>query len=228
MLTEKGETFGYYGRSLSSNDPKSLGPFMMQNLLILSGPLFIAATIYMNLSRLIRHLEADEYALISPRWLSKLYVAADILSFITQFAGAGVQITGDPKIMSMGIKAVVGGLIVHTLLFIFFIFMTWKVQRRLKHAPTTKSRRPDIRLRRHWVALYMCSLCILVRNLVRVVEFAQGSNSLIAKFEAMIYIFDASLMFLTMFIPFVIHPGRLYRQLGLTESSWSELQDVAK
>lgn len=94
---------------------------MMQNLLILSGPLFIAATVYMTLGRLIRALDAEEYSLISPRWLSKLYVTADILSFISQFAGAGVQITGDERIMDIGKKAVVGGLVVHAVLFLFFI-----------------------------------------------------------------------------------------------------------
>jgi hypothetical protein len=221
-----GEVFGYYGRSLAADDTKGLGPFMMQNLLILSGPLFIAATVYMTLGRLIRALDAEEYSLIGPRWLSKLYVTADILSFITQFAGAGVQITGDERIMDIGKKAVVGGLVVHAVLFLFFIFMTGIIHIRLKRNPTALSQVSGLGWWKYFWALYVCSTAILTRNLVRVVEFAQGANSVIAKREVMIYIFDAALMLVTMAVLLVVHPGRLMKAVRKMDGGFTELEHL--
>ncbi|KIW99503.1 uncharacterized protein Z518_11242 [Rhinocladiella mackenziei CBS 650.93] len=83
ILDAIGEAFGYYGRAWASDNPDSASPFIMQNLLILSSPPFLAATIYMTLGRIITALEAQRHALISTRWLTKIYVLIDIGCIVT-------------------------------------------------------------------------------------------------------------------------------------------------
>jgi hypothetical protein len=59
----------------------------MQTLLILLGPALFAASIYMILARLIRYLGAEDYALVRTTWMTKIFVAGDVLSFLGQSAG---------------------------------------------------------------------------------------------------------------------------------------------
>lgn len=81
-------------------------------------PPFIAATIYMFLGRLIRALDAERLSSIRPKWLTPIFVTNDIICFLTQIAGAGVQVTGDARVMSIGKKATLGGLIFSLVVFL--------------------------------------------------------------------------------------------------------------
>lgn len=83
------ECTGYLGRTLSSTESPdyTLGPYIMQSLFLLLGPTLLAASIYMMLGRLIVLLEADDLSLIRPNWLTKVFVAGDVLSFLAQSGG---------------------------------------------------------------------------------------------------------------------------------------------
>lgn len=62
-------------------------PYIIQSLLLLLGPAFFAASIYMILARLIRLLEAENYSIIKTKWLTSVFVLGDVLSFFTQSGG---------------------------------------------------------------------------------------------------------------------------------------------
>jgi hypothetical protein len=62
----------------------------MQGTLLLIGPLFFAATIYMMLGRTIRLADAASISRISPRWCTRIFVAADISTLIVQGLGGFV------------------------------------------------------------------------------------------------------------------------------------------
>lgn len=61
--------------------------FINQTTLILLAPALYAASIYMILKRLVLLLQAQDYSIISVRWLTRFFVGCDILSFLTQGAG---------------------------------------------------------------------------------------------------------------------------------------------
>ena len=62
-------------------------PYIIQSLLLLLGPSFFAASIYMILGRIIRLTGGERYSLIGPKWLTKIFVVGDILSFFVQSGG---------------------------------------------------------------------------------------------------------------------------------------------
>lgn len=62
-------------------------PYIIQSILLLLGPTLVAASIYMILGRLVVLLEADSYSMIRPRWLTKVFVLGDVLSFFAQGGG---------------------------------------------------------------------------------------------------------------------------------------------
>jgi hypothetical protein len=60
----------------------------VQSLLLLVAPALFAATIYMTLGRIILLVDGEVHSIISKKWLTKLFVAGDVLSFMMQGSGS--------------------------------------------------------------------------------------------------------------------------------------------
>jgi uncharacterized protein involved in response to NO len=61
--------------------------YAVQSLLILLAPTLYAASIYMVLGRIIAFLRGEHLNYIPIKWMTKVFVAGDVLSFILQAAG---------------------------------------------------------------------------------------------------------------------------------------------
>jgi len=85
------EWIGYIGRAISSQQSPNwtLGPYLVQTLLLLVAPALFAASIYMELSRIILLADGESHALIKKKWLTKLFVCGDVVSFVLQMGGKG-------------------------------------------------------------------------------------------------------------------------------------------
>jgi hypothetical protein len=83
------ETIGYGARSINASKTPNwtLVVYIIETLFILLAPALLAASIYMVLGRIVRLLDAGHLSWVPPRWLTKLFVAGDVLSFVTQLAG---------------------------------------------------------------------------------------------------------------------------------------------
>jgi len=208
------ETFSYYGRVWSSHDPRNFKPFVLYSLLVVPAPVFLAASMYMSLGRVIRALDARDRASLSPKWLTAVFVLNDVLCFIVQIAGIGLQVTTSASVRATGRTVVLIGLIFQIVVFACFVLVAIKFHVRLRRDPTRISSEPRTgRWTTHMWALYVASLCIVVRNLVRVVEYAEGADGFITTHEAMLYVFDGTLMWLVMVIYVPVHPGLLLRRI---------------
>lgn len=64
---------------------------MVQNVTILVAPALFGATIYMDLGRIIAMLREDAQLIVRRTWLTKIFVADDVVSFMAQAAGAGLM-----------------------------------------------------------------------------------------------------------------------------------------
>ncbi|RDW56354.1 hypothetical protein BP5796_13229 [Coleophoma crateriformis] len=230
------ETFGYYGRTECNKDITKTGPWMLQNILILGAPTFLAATVYMTLARLTVALGAEEHAMISPRWLTKLYVLIDIICFLSQFAGAAVQASGNQQVIAIGNKVILGGLVFQLVAFAFFLLMAWRISVGFAKRQENfgDGRHLQSGWRKYFWALYTVSVLFIVRNLVRAVEYAQQASSggfsfatrtadgtlhyltkhtaTLGDNEIYLYIFDATMMFLVALTFLLVHPARLIKR----------------
>ena len=92
QLTRKVELhqlIGYIARAISSQQTPdwTLGPFIINTILVLVAPALFAASIYMLLDRLILLTDGERYSMVRRRWLTKVFVGGDILSFLMQSSG---------------------------------------------------------------------------------------------------------------------------------------------
>ncbi len=81
------EVLGYIARIASINNDTSIGIYATSLLLILVAPILFAASIYMAFGRLIRELRAEAFSPVRSTWMTKIFVAGDILSFLAQAGG---------------------------------------------------------------------------------------------------------------------------------------------
>ncbi|KAJ4298051.1 hypothetical protein N0V90_005950 [Kalmusia sp. IMI 367209] len=178
---------------LSREKTDKLMPYVIQNIFILVAPALFAASVYMVLGRLIRSLRAESYSVVSVRWLTKIFVCGDIISFVVQGTGGGVMVTGNS--MKTGERIILGGLFVQIIIFGLFVVIAAMFHARLKRQPTQASLDRSSTWRSTMVMLYMVSALIMVRSIFRVVEYIMGSDGYPLRNEWTLYVFDAVLMF---------------------------------
>ncbi|UPL03521.1 hypothetical protein LCI18_014455 [Fusarium solani-melongenae] len=206
------ECAAYWFRSRSHDNLRETLPFLLQNLLMLVAPPFLAATLYMSLSRITRALRAEELSLISLRWITKLFVLVDLACFVTQTAGAIMSGSEVPDEAKRGKTIIICGLILQIAAFALFLLCILVLQVRVKSCPTSHCLAGVLSYRRYLVGLYCTSGLFLIRNVVRIVEYNQGGDGPLLSNEAFLYIFDGCFMLGITVIIIVLHPGRLVKQ----------------
>jgi RTA1 like protein len=221
------ETVGYIGRILSHFDNEKVSYFIIQSLPILLGPALFAASIYMTLGRIIQAVQAAHLSIIPIRWQTRLFVCGDVISFLTQMTGGGVQATGSLSSMKTGENIILAGLWLQIVFFGFFVVCSTIFHIRCIRKPTTASVSSDVPWQRMLVMLYTVSGLILVRSLFRVIEYIQGNAGYLLRTEWPIYVFDALLMAITMGIFLVWHPGFLREKLKpVGQAGFGELESL--
>ncbi|KIX99097.1 uncharacterized protein Z520_05558 [Fonsecaea multimorphosa CBS 102226] len=210
------EAAGYVGRAIGSQespDHWSVGPYVLQSVLILVAPALFAASIYMELGRIILLTDGTRHSPVNPRWLTKIFVAGDVLSFLMQASGGGMMAGKTKSSINTGKNIIIGGLLVQVVFFSFFVVTGLTFHLRLRKDPTSKvlANTLDIAAvwKKHMYTLYAGSLLILVRSVFRLVEYGQGNAGYIISHEVFLYVFDACLMFTTMVLFAVVHGSEL-------------------
>ncbi|KAH6977439.1 RTA1 like protein-domain-containing protein [Ilyonectria sp. MPI-CAGE-AT-0026] len=210
------EVIGYVGRALAHDKTGKLIPYVLQSTLLLLAPILFAASLYMTLSRVIRSVHGESCAMIAPRWLTVIFVCGDVFSFIVQASGAGLRVMAgqgkkniNPK---LGPWVIVGGLILQIVIFAIFIVTTMKFKSKFSQHESSKIT-TGADWRKTVMMLYVTSALIMVRNIFRTVEYAMGSDGYLLGHEWPTYVFDASLMTLTMAFFFLWYPGKLSAEL---------------
>lgn len=93
----------------------------MQSLLLLIAPALFAASIYIVLGRIILLVNGEKYSLIRQKWLTKIFVTGDVISFLVQAGGGGIQAAGSLDLLHAGEKIIVVGLFLQLAFFGFFV-----------------------------------------------------------------------------------------------------------
>ncbi|KAL7917711.1 RTA1 like domain-containing protein [Trichoderma austrokoningii] len=208
------EFIGFAGRAASGAEKPgcwTLGPYLIQSMFILLAPALFAASIYMVLGRIIILVGGQDHSLIRPQWLTKIFVTGDVICFLLLAGGSGILATGknNPSSTHAGNNVIIGGLVLQLLWFALFITVTAVFHHRMKSIPTSRSQQPDCRWQIYLRTLYIAGILIIIRNLFRVIEYAQGNDGYLLTKEAFIYIFDALPMLAVVAWLHWNHPGEI-------------------
>ncbi|CUS24673.1 LAQU0S18e01618g1_1 [Lachancea quebecensis] len=185
------ETAGYIARIKSANSPEKMMPFIIQSVYILIAPSLTAASIYMVFGAMLILLECTSLSIVPAKHNTTFFVCGDVLSLLLQAGGGGLMIKQGSQ--TAGKCLAIAGLI--TQLIFFGLFLITEV-RFLVLAPKKRIISPY--LGNDWKvmnwALIISSILILIRCVVRTIEFIEGQSGYIATHEWTLYVFDALLM----------------------------------
>ncbi|KAK0197504.1 putative RTA1 domain protein [Armillaria mellea] len=219
------ECVGYFGRAVSHNNTTAVGPYVVQSILLLVAPALFAASIYVLLGRLMRKLRTARFSLIRINWLTRFFVAGDVLIFLLQAGGGGLQAVAkyrsdvklSQSINNLGQDIIIAGLVAQIVWFGGFMLVSAVFHYRMRVVPTVIEKRS---WRTFMYVLYAASTLIMVRSIFRVVEYVGGSDGYLLRNEVWLYIFDSVLMIGVIALFNIYHPSDYLRD---TEEYKSQL-----
>lgn len=223
------EAMGYIGRIISSGETPdwTMGPYILQTVMILVAAAMMAASIYMILGRLTRLLEAEHLSVIPVKWTSKIFVTTDVISIIMQGAGGAMLAIADTADQfKTGENIIIGGLFVQLVAFGIFLVVAGIFYRRILRNPTPASQTVDVPWQRYLWVLFAGSSLILIRSLFRVIEYLQGNEGYLMSHEYFLFLFDGLLMIVVMILFNVYHPSRIINKRSTRKAAgWDTTMD---
>ncbi|KAF2807225.1 RTA1-domain-containing protein [Mytilinidion resinicola] len=218
------EVIGYVGRILSYFNPFKEPGFLMQIVCLTIAPAFMAAGIYLCLSRIVTTFGAQN-SRIAPLSYPRIFIPCDLISLLLQAAGGGLASAAshtnrDPtpgnNIMIAGLSMQVATLFVFMLLASDFAVRTLNRVRRLGRERALDP--THARLRASWafqgflVALAFATLCIFTRSVYRVAELSEGWNGHLIKTQKYFIGLEGAIVGLAVLALNVFHPGLCFRE----------------
>lgn len=110
---------------------------------------------------------------------------------------------------AIGENIILAGLFIQIITFGTFLVVAIIFHVRMNANPTPKSSHPGTPWQKHLCVLYFVSLLIMIRSVVRVIEYIQGYDGYILSHEIFLYIFDAALMLIAVATFNIVHPSEL-------------------
>ncbi|KAL8702326.1 MAG: hypothetical protein Q9224_000028 [Gallowayella concinna] len=217
------EVLGYIGRIMSYHNPFGENGFLMQICCLTIAPAFMAAGIYLTLSRIVVTF-GPENSRIKPLSYPRLFIPCDILSLVLQALGGGMASAAshsnkNPEngnhIMVAGLAFQVFTLLVFMLLCADFAVRTVMRMNRLGEAaldPTHATLRRSMKFRVFLVALTLSTICIFVRSVFRVVELGEGWDGALIKNQTLFIVLEGVMVIIAVLVLNLFHPGLCFRE----------------
>ncbi|GAA5828461.1 hypothetical protein JCM11251_006260 [Rhodosporidiobolus azoricus] len=208
-------------------DEPGLGVYIAMTMFILLSPCLYLAQDYMLLHRLADAMGEDvakRCLFIRSSWITKIFVGADVFTFLLQASGGGMS-AGSASMAQTGQKIALVGLFIQLFFFLGFCallaVLIYRVRANYPHLryPPKPFRfgngfgvfstdpiedwRPLA-----WVLALTCG-GIIVRSIFRLIEYAQGHDGALKTTEAWFYLLDALPLWISMTLFCVIWPPRV-------------------
>jgi len=215
------ETLGYIFRALSARqDPYNIIDFIIQYFCIVTAPVFISASIYVCLSRLITwaglHGFSEEHGggkrrgrRWHPKWILWGFVTCDIISTIIQVAGAAMVGSHESRHISATVPndILLAGLAFQTFAFTIFLVLLaafrWSLARaRDMQGGVVRAKDP------FFAALAVASLLVYLRTIFRLAETSQGVFGYLSSHEGFFGGFEFAPVVVAVGVLAGWHPGR--------------------
>ncbi|KAG5417734.1 RTA1 [Candida metapsilosis] len=197
------EIIGYTARAVSSKQPQSLMPYVIQSVFILIGPTLILASTYMIFCELAKSLRAESYSVIPLKYLAKVFVTGDIVSLFVQANGGGLQVMD--SLRTIGRALVITGVVLQLAFFTVFCYVfvsfTIKILRNpTKVAQTLSQVFPRIGNWKHGIVVLSFScIFLMIRSVYRCVEMIEGHNGLLQSSEIYLWCLDTVMVQLAIY-----------------------------
>lgn len=223
------EIIGYTGRVLMHYNPFLKTNFLTYLIPLTIGPVFLAAALYLCLSRIVVVYITEKeksFSLLKPRTYTLLFIGCDIVSLVLQAVGGAIAAVADDRVkIRKGSNIMVGGLSAQVASLLLFMGLSlefghrcWVHQDQLnpKHARLYSSRHFKVFL----VSLALATICIFVRSVFRVAELSAGFGGKLANDEVTYMILEGAMIVIASVTLTIMHPGIGFGKVAWEEGDW--------
>lgn len=167
------EVAGYGIRCASVKKPADVALYAVSATLIVIAPIFVCASLYLLMDRLIWSDANDQgsekplrflFVGIRRKWLPRIFVALDIISCLTQASGSGIASAGDweGSEKDTGTGVLIGGLVLQVVTFTVFLLIVGSF-----HLKSTRGGKlMDAGVQTLLIGIYISGFFILVSSIV--------------------------------------------------------------
>ena len=152
--------------------------------------------------------------MIKPKFVAWIFIICDAFSLLIQSCGAGLLTAAkdDFEKARTGENILLAGLIINLVSFAIFCLQLFYFEYRIRKFPPVFPNESiyEKRWRRLLNVIYLSSILVLIRQIYRVIEFAQGFTGYLAVHEVYFYIFDTIPIFFSAGIYTIYFPGYNY------------------
>ena len=212
------ETVGYIFRALSSQkDPYSIIYFVIQYFFIVVAPVFLSASIYVCLSKLIRaaSMQGGDAGsklkrFLRPKGILWVFITSDVVCTIMQIAGAaliGVKESNSESPTTAN-NILLAGLAVQSFTFLIFLLLLITFKQSLN-----RDQRFGWRWNQPFFAIVgIASLLVFIRTLFRLAETSQGVFGFLSTHEVFFGCLEFMPVVVAVSLLAIWHPGRWLNQ----------------
>ncbi|KAK5046221.1 hypothetical protein LTR84_008364 [Exophiala bonariae] len=210
------ELMGYTARIFMNKDRSSREAFLLDNITLILGPAFLAASIYLCMGHLVK-VYGEHLSALKSRTYLLIFVACDLLNLILQGMGGGICSTQQqPKGIQAGINIVIAGLATQVASLFIFILCCLHFANNVRRQSSKKlSDCEHVRQSRSFRAFLfgigLATLCIFIRSVFRIVELRQGFTGPLANSEVHFMVLEGAMILIATGALTVFHPGRCFQ-----------------
>lgn len=222
---------GFILRLVCRSNQQSIPLYAVSNLFIILSPTAFIAFIYMMYGRLIACLdptlstkpECKGKSMLSPvlppRLAGRLFITSDIITFVIQASGGGLQASGNPDMASLGNKLFLIGVTLQAISFAFFIVLLVMAHIRIANQVqyftfSTIFNFSKSSVSRTFVALYLACTMIMIRSIFRIVEMAGGYEGSVYHTEVYLFLLDSLPLAIANSSWVLLWPPTVFRKLS--------------
>ncbi|KAK9447012.1 RTA1-domain-containing protein [Limtongia smithiae] len=219
------ELAGYAFRVRAHTHITSLVSYAGQSMLILLAPILFAASVYMYLARVVISVHGERHSIIPVQFLTKIFVCGDVLCFCIQGGGGGLM-AALSSARTVGERMILAGMILQIIIFLFFVATAWiwHVRMRREKSSSLQFGHYETSWQYLIVSLYIISVLITFRNIIRTIEYGMGASGYLLTHEWVIFVFDAVPMMFVLAISAVWYRTDIGRRRTLPEPE--SLQEI--
>ncbi|KAL5511880.1 hypothetical protein ACEPAH_5098 [Sanghuangporus vaninii] len=202
---------GFFLRYASAIKTSNLGMFVVSQILTVISPAAFLAFNYITYGRLIRTFATgrDRYSLIRPEKVAKIFIISDVVTFLVQGGGGGLQAQDDSA--DVGRVILLIGIIVQSLSYVMFYFLFIHSHRTFCKDNKFDEYNFPWRLMH---VLHVSSVSIIIRATYRVVELAEGNDGYLITHEVFFYVLDTIPLFFATAIYVFFWPGQMIEDIS--------------
>ncbi|KAF9132981.1 hypothetical protein BGW39_010874 [Mortierella sp. 14UC] len=231
-------SIGFFVRTGLDPNNVSLMLYIVQSMFIVASPSAFLAFNYMLYGRLITaidprfgsdksqsKMEKSRYSFIPPRIVGRVFIWSDITTFLIQIAAGGMLGSGgrNPSLVKIGDKLFLVGVCAQGVCYFLFTSLLTVTLMRLvaerQRAGLNRSGRSCMGLDENTLltasGLYFSSLCISIRSIYRIIEFAQGHNGYLVSNEVFLFVLDAVPLVLAIGVWAIVWPTVLLDKIAV-------------